>query len=152
MRQLKFRVPTNCQNGHFRWAYLSFGGAYTDWSETKLEWGPRNCDCPTGNYGEGYSQIVGSGKQQFTGLKDRRGKEVFEGDIMGDLDRKEAGIFGLVVWEENHAQFILVRDIFLDNGGLKNEGIELVRELDVIGNYFDPLSMKLVERGLKHNE
>lgn len=43
-----------CQNGHPRWLYMWL---ITNTVETKLveEWGERTCECPTGDFGEGYA-------------------------------------------------------------------------------------------------
>lgn len=82
MKPIKFRLPTKCQNGHFRWEYLIIdfpeNGAIT------REWGPKNCDCPTHGVDQGFSSVGAA--QQSTGFFDRKGKEVFDGDIVRVYD------------------------------------------------------------------
>jgi hypothetical protein len=77
-RELKFRVPCKCQNGHFRWAYITFDSIW-GFNETRLGWGERNCNCPTGELGEGYAPC--EERQQFTGRFDKNNKELYENDI-----------------------------------------------------------------------
>lgn len=44
------RTAMVCQNGHHRWLYhlISQG-------DVRTLWGPRECDCPTGEIGEGFA-------------------------------------------------------------------------------------------------
>ncbi len=75
-RILKFRTPTRCQNGHFRWYFyeVSFGHCKS------FLWADKPCDCPTHEFGEGFGPC--GPDQQFTGVVDRDGRQIFEGDIL----------------------------------------------------------------------
>lgn len=54
MKQFKFRIPYECQNGHPRFLFSSFSDGF----DNTVSWGEKHpdCKCPTGSIGEGFHQ------------------------------------------------------------------------------------------------
>jgi uncharacterized phage protein (TIGR01671 family) len=83
---------------------------------------------------------------QYTGLKDKKGKEIYEGDIVKSLMQESRGEWndfertGVVTYFENYAQFLIKTDdnsLGCDLFQFDDTDFYEVLELEVIGNIYE---------------
>ena len=78
---------------------------------------------------------------QFTGLKDKNGKEIYERDIVKEVKNPYDNItdIGIVVYKENIACFVIESERFgycmLNEGNTKRDG--KLKYSEVIGNIYE---------------
>ncbi len=130
MRELKFRTPTKCQNGHFRWFYYS-----VSFGETSVKWGNKHsdCTCSTWDFKDGFQEC--GEDQQFTGFKTEDKVEIFDGDILdGDFPDE-------VFWDKDRGQWML-----RNNDGPDDTLWEILRDNKpkIIGNKYE--NQELLEK------
>lgn len=75
------------------------------------------------------SETVG----QYTGLNDKNGNKIFEGDIVDFPDRSDSESYGVVEYDTNETEFGIVYDSIYEGLGRQYHS----RDIEVIGNIFD---------------
>ena len=125
MREIKFRAWSNYEQKYYYNIGLINDNIYADLGD---------------NYGDENWQIIGSmfdddiSIEQYTGIKDRRGFEIYEGDIVKYQDRDYSEVFGQgdVYYDGDDCMFkIRCVGFVLFFINLSNE------ELEVVGNIHD---------------
>lgn len=73
---------------------------------------------------------------QYTGLKDKNGKEIYEGDIIRSFDSNEEAILHCIVWEEARFVALFKGRYFRSKCFLKQDWLDEF-DKEVIGNIHD---------------
>ena len=137
-REIKFRTPVSCQNGHRTLWYWEI--KMGDFAEIENLGVPQHkkCECPKFEYMQGYGR---SGKdQQYTGLHDKNGKEIYEGDIVQTYDGKgNKEYVQEIKWEEYASCCECSTDHGFNTGSLYYyfDGKTPTGTSEVIGNIYE---------------
>ena len=126
MREILFRGKPKDTG---KWAQ---GYVYKIWERAFILWGMVN---GVPDMVEVYPETV----CQYTGLTDKNGNKIFEGDI---VRHKPAQLLGVVKYSEKYMQFI-VDDI--DDGEQDCSGF--INGVEIIGNIFDNPELLEVQNG-----
>lgn len=92
-----------------------------------------------------FSESVG----QMTGLKDKNGKEIYEGDILdwGEFNKEDEGERAVVEWHDKNAGWMM--KCYTIYGGEGYSMFEyLYEETEIIGNIYENPKLLEVESGV----
>ena len=121
-REIKFRGK-DPKGGWVEGYYLQ------DLTQGKMRSYIFNCPC----YWEVIPETVG----QYTGLLDKNGKEIYEGDIIRSYDSENNPIIHSISWDNKMACYVATMLQYPLLGGSIDKGWIDEFEKEVIGNVFD---------------
>ena len=134
MREILFRGKTEISE---RWVV----GDLLQWS------GGEMCICENRNHFEkGKYRVIPETVGEYTGLTDKNGRKIFEGDILGahlDVNYPENETIAVIVWANNAwcIQELGAEPDIIGDDELKNDGWE------IIGNIHDNPELLEVDNG-----
>ena len=143
MREIKFRGRK--PNGE--WVYGYYVG-----KDTIIPFGEVNFDLGFIDTSPCY-EVIPDTIGQFTGLHDKNGKEIYDGDILRDFEypfynaQADAyNYYAIVDWDADEAQFYAYNDLARGaqvRGVSCGVGVDMgyLREMEVIGNIYDNLGL-----------
>ena len=125
MREIKFRGKTNAYPSRWVHGYLANKKYINEYDNGDFY----------------FTSIKEETIGQYTGIKDQKGKEIFEGDIVQAVfnDQEEPGIKGVVIYVEAAACYMVIA-----NNGDEWE-LGYLDEIEKIGNKWD--NPELLKKG-----
>lgn len=140
MREIKFRAKDTLERNWYIGSYVFTNDNKND----PFRGGPfkeshriifySSCDWNMGGWND--VEIDPSTLGQYTGLKDKNGKEIYEGDIIRSFDSSGEAILHCIVWEEARFVALFKGRNFSSKCFLKQDWLDEF-EKEVIGNIYD---------------